>query len=254
VDNRDSDSKSLPEYFSWRDVNDEDFTTPAKDQKRCSSCIFFGIVGALESVIEIRENRPELNPDLSEQYLMSCVYMKNLSSIISFYEYVNGTTFESCFPYRANFFVPCSKKTTDWQSYFVPSSEFFLESGATRDFIKNKIIEHGPVVIPIIAPFWSRFSNGLLGLWGRIHKNPNDYYSRMIPKLPFRYSNHWIVLVGWKDDQTIENGGYWIAKNCWGESWGYDGFFNLEYGSLNSDSGYIGWVEYKVGDFNWSLV
>ena len=233
-------------------MNDEDWTTPAKNQRRCSSCIFFGMVGALESVIKIKEGCADFNPDLSEQYLMSCVYMQYLFSTIPFYEKINGTIFESCFPYRAKFLIPCSEKSSDWEKYFVPSSSFYLMSGVTREIIKNKIIEHGPIVIPIYAPGWSIFSNGLLGLWGMIHHNPNEYYSREVPKFPFRYSNHWIILVGWKDDlENINNGGYWICKNSWGTRWGYDGFFNLEYGSLNSDSGYMGWIDYNPDDFNW---
>ncbi len=218
---------------------------------RCSSCIFFGIIGALESVIKIREGFSDFNPDLSEQYLMSCVYMKNLRSIKYFYEKINGTTFESSFPYKARFIIPCSEKSSDWQDYFVPSSEFIVISNATSEFIKNKLFENGPLVLPIIAPGWSRFSNGLLGLWGKIHRNPNDYYSLELPELPFRYSNHWIIIVGWKDDLNIENEGYWVCKNSWGTDWGYEGFFNLEYGSLNSDSGYVGWVDYNGGDYNW---
>ena len=55
-------------------MNGEDWTTPAKNQRRCSSCIFFGMVGALESIIKIKERCADFNPDLSEQYLMSCVY------------------------------------------------------------------------------------------------------------------------------------------------------------------------------------
>ena len=210
------------------------------------------MVGALESIIKIKERCADFNPDLSEQYLMSCVYMQNLFSKIPFYEKINGSIFESFFPYRANFLIPCSEKSLYWEKYFVPSSSFYVISGVTREIIKNKIIEHGPIVIPIYAPGWSIFSNGLLGIWGRIHHNSDVYYSREVPKFPFRYSNHWIILVGWNDDpENIKNGGYWICKNSWGTSWGYDGFFNLEYGSLNSDSGYIGWIEYNPDDFNW---
>jgi hypothetical protein len=245
-------SNSLPEYFSWKDVDGNDYTTPAKDQGRCSSCLFFGIVGCLESVIEIREGLYDLDPDLSEQYLMSCVFLKNLFSTSSFYKSINGTTFESCFPYKASYLVRCSKKEPTWKDYFVPSSEFYLVSNATEEFIKNKIFTHGPVVLPIIAPLWSRFSNGILGLWGRFHNSSDDYYSREIPAPPFRYSNHWILVVGWKDSEDIINGGYWICKNSWGDEWGYDGFFNLEYGSLNSDSGYVGWIDYTADGFNWS--
>ncbi len=228
-----------------------DWTTFPKNQRRCSSCLIFGLIGALESIIKIREGCADFNPDLSEQYIMSCIFMQNFGFTIPFYEKINGTVFESCFPYKARFFVPCSQKSPNWEKYFVPSSSFHIISGATREFIKNKLIEHGPVVIPIYAPGWSRFSNGLLGIWGRIYNNPDDYCSIKVPKFPFRYSNHWIVIVGWKDNPRIENGGYWICKNCWGTNWGYTGFFNLEYGSLNSDSGYMGWIDYDPEDFNW---
>jgi len=245
------DNFNLPIYWNWRDMNGTDWTTPAKNQGRCSSCIIFGIVGALESIIKIREGCADFNPDLSEQYVMSCIFMKNLFSVTPFYERINGTVFESSFPYNARFLIPCSHKSSNWKKYFVPSSSFYIISGVTREFIKNKLIEHGPVVIPIYAPGWSRFSNGLIGIWGRIHRNSDDYCSLKVPKFPFRYSNHWIIIVGWKDDPFIENGGYWICKNCWGSNWGYNGFFNLEYGSLNSDSGYIGWIDYTPEDFNW---
>ena len=74
-------------------MNDQDFTTQAKDQKRCSSCLFFGIVGALESLIEIKEGLPDLDPDLSEQYLMSCVFMKNILSFYQWYKNKSQLTF-----------------------------------------------------------------------------------------------------------------------------------------------------------------
>ena len=203
-------------------------------------------------MIKIKEGFVDFDPDLSEQYIMSCVYMKSLRSLKFFYEKINGTTFETSFPYRARFLVSCSAKSPDWQKYFVPSSEFYIITNATIDIIKNKLISHGPLVLPIIAPGWSRFSNGLLGLWGKINRNSKDYYSLELPKLPFHYSNHWVLLVGWKDDINIRNGGYWICKNSWGADWGYDGFFNLGYNSLNSNSGRIGWMDYARGNYNWT--
>ena len=71
-----------------------DWTTPAKNQRRCSSCIIFGIIGALESIIKIREGCADFNPDLSEQYIMSCIFMQNFGSTIPFYEKINGTVFQ----------------------------------------------------------------------------------------------------------------------------------------------------------------
>jgi hypothetical protein len=68
-------------------------------------------------------------------------------------------------------------------------------------------------------------------------------------------TNHQVVLVGWKDDPSITNGGYWIVKNSLSEEWGYEGFFNLEYGSLNIDKTDINWLEYGAENFsNWMPV
>ena len=63
----------VPEEFSWRDFEGEDYTTIAKNQGNCGSCWDFAAMGALESRIEIREECSKLNPDLSEQYVLSCL-------------------------------------------------------------------------------------------------------------------------------------------------------------------------------------
>ena len=101
-------------------MNSVDWTTPAKNQKRCPSCLIFSLVGALESIIKIKEECADFNPDLSEQYIMSCVYMKNIRSYNSFFEKINGTVFEFSFPYKALFIIPCS-----WKS---PGTTIFLSN------------------------------------------------------------------------------------------------------------------------------
>ena len=62
--------------------------------------------------------------------------------------------------------------------------------------------------------------------------------------------NHEVVIVGWKDDSSINNGGYWICESTWGAIFGYNGFFNIEYGAL-----FIGilleWADYDPNSFDW---
>jgi hypothetical protein len=95
-------------------------------------------------------------------------------------------------------------------------------------------MEKGPVVTGMFATKYFQ-------LWCKIfHKPINVFESHKKTS----GSNHAVILVGWKDDSNVKNGGYWIVENTWGEKRGYDGFFNIAYGCLSIDSNDITWVEY----------
>ncbi len=251
-------SSHLPDSFSWKDQNGADFTTCAKNQGNCGSCWDFAACSAFESIIKIREGSAVLQPDLSEQYVLSClpkagscdggwsdyafILMMDTSEEGNYH---NGALLESCFSYTALDTIPCEDKCPDWVNQLVPVLDVNYSSlnGGTSsdwDLIKSVILKNGPVVGYFKAT--SDFIN-----WGRTHNNPTDYY----PYVEESSLNHAISIVGWHDDNSIGNGGYWICKNSWGPYWGYDGFFNIEYGSLNIDSYYIDWVDYDPDSFEW---
>ena len=100
-----------------------------------------------------------------------------------------------------------------------------------------------------MAYFWAseRFIR-----WGQFVKDPSKYYPDYNEDCP-QYVNHAMTIVGWKDDPSIPNGGYWICKNTWGPNWGYNGFFNIEYDSLNL-GGFIAWVDYDPESYDWPPV
>jgi len=242
---------SLPSEFSWKSYLGNDYTTPAKNQGSCGSCWAFAAVSCFESIIDIAWKNPNLDIDLSEQYILSCLprsgscnggyplsAFKLISSSSSMGNYHNGLIPEDCFPYRADDSIPCSDKCDDWENKLIPLADF----GSWRpsypediDAIKSSIMTYGPVVTMFYA-------TGDFARWGVEHQEPTDYY----PYVEQNGANHAVILVGWNDDPSIENGGYWIVKNSWGSNWGYDGFFNIEYGSLNIDNVDINWAKYDA--------
>lgn len=249
-----------PDEFSWKDVDGEDWTTPAKSQGQCGSCWDFAALGTLEGIINVREGFASLDPDLSEQYVLSCLPAagdcgggSTTAAFLYIMEtspqgnYHNGVIFESCFPYQADDTVPCSDKCDDWEDQLVPLLDFgyWHSSGSPQDreAIKSQLMQDGPLCSHIMAT--DDFKE-----WGLTHHSPEDYY----PYHQEIWPNHCVVLVGWKDDPSIGHGGYWIVKNSWGTFWGYDGFFNIEYGSLCIDNWQITWVDYDPESFDWPPV
>ena len=71
-------NQSLPDYFNWKDYNGKDWITPIR-QQLMGDCGVFSALGALESIIKIRENCADINPDLSEQYFLSCLPQQQLN-------------------------------------------------------------------------------------------------------------------------------------------------------------------------------
>lgn len=254
-----------PNYFNWRDYQGKDWTTQATDQGNCGSCWLCAALGALESIIQIREDCPDLSLDLSEQYVLSCLPHAgscNGGRAYSAYRYIqkntstgnycNGIIPEFCFPYQANDTVDCSDKSNNWENFLIPISDCgsWSSDGDPQDIekIKTQILTFGPLVATMYATYYPHGKNNLEE-WGWEHHKPTDYYP--YPG-PINGANHQVVIVGWKDDPSIGHGGYWIVKNSFSEEWGYDGFFNIEYGSLNIDSVVMDWVDYNPKSYdNW---
>ncbi len=201
---------AYPSTLDWRNKSGN-WTTPVRDQAHCGSCYAFATVGAYESRLEISTNDPDLNPDFSEQEIVSC---SGCGGCVGSYMYCpmnwirnTGVVEESCFPY-AGTAVPCTT-CTDPVRY--KPEDWILLWNADENSIKTALMR-GPIVgtFVVYTDFFS-YDGGVY-----------EYTSGEVE------GGHAVVLVGWGED---DRGTYWIAKNSWGPDFGEDGYFRIRSGN-----------------------
>lgn len=226
--------EALPTSFDWRN-NNGNWLTPVKDQGGCGSCWAFSAVGSAEAALEIAAVNPNLNPDLSEQYLVSdCVQSGAYQNCCGGWEdqaleyiRVNGIPDENCMAYVDGSSCSCdggscdsnctyrtsgkcsdrtcSNRCSDWSSRLT-KIKTTGPVATDRTSIKTALVEKGPL-------------SAALYMGGSFDTN-GVYKCSSSPSV-----NHAIVLVGYNDA-----GGYWIVRNSWGSGYDGDGYFNVGYG------------------------
>jgi C1A family cysteine protease len=218
--------ENVPPVWDWRDVEGRDWTTPIKDQLQdvCGSCWAFGALAGLESYIEIWSDNPDLNPDLSEQFMLSCspggcngwYWTLTLKWIKE-----NGAIPESCLPYEADDEVPCENKCPEWKNLLVGIDNYHKLS-PTVSVIQSALVEYGPLpcTMKVYEDFYPNWSGGVYEYsWGNL------------------VFGHCITIVGYNDTWGSEDEGYWICKNSWGTEWGEDGWFRIAYHECEIENG-----------------
>jgi hypothetical protein len=254
--------------LDWRN-NGGDYTTSAKNQQQCGACWCFAAIGALESVVEIANSNPGMNPDLSEQYPLSCTGPQGVcpndcvtggNAYWAFW-YMgtaapqNGALPETCFPYAAvdangcDFngcgYAPvlCNAKCATWQSQLVQTITgygFDDASGSgtlTPQKIKNQLA-NGPVCLSIDV-----FADFNPGPGNSPSFDGNGIYRW--DGVSAYTGGHAILCVGYQDSL-----GCWICKNSWGAGWGnMQGFFKIAYGQCNIEYD-MSWVTFTQSGSN----
>ena len=212
-------NESLPDHFSWQDVDGVNWVTPVQNQQSCGSCVAFGTISALESVIQI-ELGNKLNIDLSEAHLFycgggSCSQGWTVSRSVNYVE-TYGVPLESCFPYTPRQ-TDCDETCPDWETQAIK----LFDGARIKSFppeisdVQEALIEHGPLVttFTVYKDFFA-YNSGIY-----------EHVSGGVA------GGHAVAIVGYDN-----NNEYWIVKNSWGKNWGENGFFRIRYGECGIGS------------------
>jgi len=212
--------------FDWRNYQGSNWLTPVRNQGICGSCWAFAATGVAEAAFNINSNDPNLDINLSEQYLVSDCDSHS-GDCCGGYEYYalafikdSGVPDEACMPYEdgkdcdcdANCLSnrTCSDRCSNWESRLHNLSNSGLLASSDPATIKQKLRQDGPLAAGL----------GYGSYYGGYFDSNRVYHC-----LWDDGANHAIVLVGYDD-----TGGYWIVRNSWGSTWNGDGYFKVGYG------------------------
>jgi C1A family cysteine protease len=208
-------STSIPTSFDWRNVNGSNWVTPIKDQGQCGSCWAFAAIGSVEAKINIANNNPNLDPELSEEDMIACSgggsCSGGWSDIALNYIKNNGTVDDYCFPYSLWTYLgltpSCSNKCSNWNERLWKIDKFgYVPHLSYEDYnqtMKRYLIEKGPLIT---------------------YLNFEGYFDNGIYRCSSSEIDHAVVVVGYND-----TGNYWIIKNSWG-TWLDRGYYKVGYG------------------------
>lgn len=212
---------NLASSVDWRN-----YVTVPKNQGSCGSCWAFATTAALESNILIRGGMPLADDNRSEQLLISCGGAGDCEqggSIGAASRYLQSTGLppESYFPYTATTNM-CSNAQSGWPAAAKKIGSWLYINANTNpanlNTIKSALASYGPLIasMDVYYDFFS-YKGGVYEYTTGSHQG-----------------GHAVLIVGYTDDSSRADGGYFTVKNSWGTGWGSGGFFSIGYSQLGS--------------------
>lgn len=201
---------SWPASFDWRTHN---VVPPVRDQGQCGSCVSFASVAALETLIRIQFS---YQLDLAEGDLHFCSshgancngwWPNDALDVLR----DRGVCDEACCAYTPPNCSDCANR--DQRAVTIGGQHHW----SSRDTMKLHISSNGP----LLACFdvYEDFQHYRCGVYA--------HYSGNL------LGGHCVAVIGYDD---TEEGGCWLCKNSWSDTWGASGFFKIGYGVCGIDN------------------
>ena len=199
-----------PSTWDWRNRNGKNWMSTVKAQGSCGSCWAFAWVSAQEARMNIFADSADWNPDLSEQFVVSCNpygYGCNGGwTDLGNWVRNDGICEESCFSYTANE-RSCSQRCSDWRESVERIHGRITDWGSVSESRLKDHIMDGPVDIGVR---WSK------GIREDFFYYKGGVYEPVMGK--WIKGGHAICACGWNSSGKI------LIKNSWGTGWGSGGY------------------------------
>jgi hypothetical protein len=211
IESKENQTMEFPSYFSWRNINNTDFTTPIKNQAPAPTCEAYALCASIETLMQYQTGEL-FNPDLSETHLYfyaGGTYEAGYVNIVDAANYLieYGVPDEGCYPDPKRPYDYPFESIEGWQNRTVKIKDWGWVNHDIES-IKKALIEYGPLAI--CAYFWTDFYYYKGGVyqhrWGELA------------------GGHVMTMVGYDDNEQC-----WIVKNQAGTNWGIDGWLKMSY-------------------------
>lgn len=205
--------------FSWEDQN---LSTPVRDQRSCGSCWAFGSTQMLEMGYKIFGHK---DVDFSEQDLVGNLFSGcGGGDFAGDFQVTKGQLGESDCPYQAS----------NHRCARLPPA------------VAGQGLRWGMVGQPDRSPTETELQDaistyGAIGAYVGANNSFMNYSGGFETSCPSVSTNHLITLTGWKTNPA-DGKIYFKIKNSWGTSWGENGYGYFRAGCYNLAEG-AAWIE-----------
>jgi len=215
------------DYFCWLD---EGVLVTPQDQMALGACAVFASTSMFEAYIA--RTTGEL-VDLSEQhYIVSSPDWSPDSgvspeSVLNFF-IAHGVVTEEKLPYSPE--ESFANNSADYGYDYRLDATWGAEPLGGKpleeriNIIKYRVLNNGPVTT--VIDYYEDFK----------------YYSGGVYQydgISQEFGGHWINIIGWANDDSMESGGYWICKNSFGTDWGEGGYCRIAYGDASDVDAHV---------------